>query len=50
VQGAVTNWRQTVIQAMVIDYTAEPYHDAAFSLYYTTALSAAPPGTWPWAS
>jgi MFS transporter, FSR family, fosmidomycin resistance protein len=41
-QGAVTNSRQTVTQAMVIDYTPEQYHDAAFSLYYTIGFISGP--------
>ncbi len=41
-QGAVTFSRQTITQAMVIDYTDERYHDAAFSLYYTIGFISGP--------
>jgi MFS transporter, FSR family, fosmidomycin resistance protein len=41
-QGAVTFSRQTITQAMVIDYTEEQYHDAAFSLYYTIGFISGP--------
>jgi len=43
IQGAVTFSRQTITQAMIIDYTPdERYHDAAFSLYYTIGLLSGP--------
>jgi MFS family permease len=41
-QGAVTFSRQTLTQAMITDYTAEQYHDAAFSLYYTIGFISGP--------